>query len=458
MADILDGTIVWSPESPSGTPGAAPFSALSLTLKRSASRGNDHAPVSTDKIYRVPHYEEAAVGRAFGPFNLEQILRFCHNLGCHIATHGKVCLHTPASKPNDRTNAAVLVGAYLVLCRKWSPEQAAEALGIADAQRKFVCSFAACAQEPEPARTMSVADCWAGLALARDHGWIDLDCIGNEVLLDRACSKYRLLSDWSDAAWLIPGSLMVCADPVTTAIDPNPRTFKSVFPLAMDPFAFSKVSPRSDVSTTSGTRSDQPSVASSLDTLGGVDLESQDPGLAFALDICNDHEGVVAPDHQIGPIDWVSVLHESNVGIVLRTNSMIERGMAERSYDASQLPGHGIEHLDVTLEDGSTPSPSDLRRALSFGRDVMAKGEQAVLVHCKGGFGRSVLMACCLIIDRLDVPGAALLGWVRIARPGAINTVRQELFLRRMQGRAALRKFASCGTHNSCGPGQCTVQ
>eukprot|EP00972_Heterocapsa_arctica_P115713 16449330-Heterocapsa_arctica.AAC.1 len=42
---------------------------------------------------------------------------------------------------------------------------------------------------------------------------------------------------------------------------------------------------------------------------------------------------------------------------------------------------------------------------------------KAVLVHCKGGFGRSVVFACCLLIWEHDIPGRQLLGWVRVVRP-----------------------------------------
>ena len=63
-------------------------------------------------------------------------------------------------------------------------------------------------------------------------------------------------------------------------------------------------------------------------------------------------------------------------------------------------------------------------------------------MHGKGGFGQSVMLACGLAVERLGVPGRALLGWVRVARPGAVTTREQELFLVGLEGRKAMRRAA----------------
>jgi len=59
-----------------------------------------------------------------------------------------------------------------------------------------------------------------------------------------------------------------------------------------------------------------------------------------------------------------------------------------------------------------------------------------------GGFGRSVVLAACLAIERVDISGAAALGLFRIMRPGAITTRRQEAFLKSFKGAADVRRFA----------------
>lgn len=73
---------------------------------------------------------------------------------------------------------------------------------------------------------------------------------------------------------------------------------------------------------------------------------------------------------------------------------------------------------------------------------MSGKSGGAILVHCKGGFGRSVVLAACLAIERVDISGAAALGLFRIMRPGAITTRRQEIFLTSFKGSADVRRFA----------------
>merc|ERR1712232_733320 len=55
----------------------------------------------------------------------------------------------------------------------------------------------------------------------------------------------------------------------------------------------------------------------------------------------------------------------------------------------------------------------------------------AVMVHCKAGMGRSITSLAVLAMA--FVPGlsaAAFFGWVRLARPGSVQTAAQERFLR----------------------------
>mmetsp|Transcript_44853 Transcript_44853/g.103635 ORF Transcript_44853/g.103635 Transcript_44853/m.103635 type:complete len:95 (-) Transcript_44853:32-316(-) len=72
--------------------------------------------------------------------------------------------------------------------------------------------------------------------------------------------------------------------------------------------------------------------------------------------------------------------------------------------------------------------------------------DRTIFVHSRSRFGRSVVLACCLAIHRLDVPGSVLLGWVRIARPGAISTRSQELFLHKLSGSEDVARYAGLST------------
>lgn len=494
MTEIIRSSLAWAPESAGELPDSHPVAggqrlhALRLCL--------GPGQTSIAELYRVPHYSKQAIGRAFGPLAVDTVLRFCHNLDVLLKA-GKVCLFTSAGDDDERTNCAVLVGAYLLLRLEWTIEQVARVLS-AEADKKFVFSFAP-VHQPAPQRNLSVTHCWEGLALARDRKWIDTACIPSEPAVDIACRRVQRILDTCDAAWLIPGRVLVCADPVTTALDPNPQTFATVFPVDSAPCpevseeqhtgkswsTSSTVTPNTNNSPRSTSDADdEAEVASPLydaaveqeirssnsscsfrradpSPLGTQNEEHcfQRPRVHFVTDGGWSTEGAdVDTAPRWPPKDWTSMLKDHNISMVVRTNMQQERGMVAPSYDRKRLNQHGIEHMDITLIDGGCPTKQDVCRMVNGCESVMDGFDNAaVLVHCKGGFGRSVIMACVLIIHQFDIPGSALLGWVRMARPGAINTLRQEKFLLSMRGRADIRRYM--GGEATCGLGQqCSLQ
>lgn len=440
MVEVINRRLLWLPESLGRLDVGHPFaaaervSALSLCLSKCSC-----SAMNSVSVYSVPHYTKASCGRAFGPFGLDQLLTFCHELGARLQL-GQVVVVTDPDSRNDRANAAVLLGAYLVLVQGRTARDVQSIFGGDDAGRKFVCSFAPL-KRPEPSRVLTVGDCWQGLQLARDAGWVNGS---SPEHLEEARHRHRILAHCYDAGWLIPQRLMVSADPVTTAHDPNPITFSTVFPQEAESGL-----KKSDLSFSSL------STQESLGDDSGLAVESD----SESGDRVVDADGVPQESPR-RPLDWISLLHESNVAMILRTNTMQEPGMVCRSYDGNTLSHYGIMHKDVTLEDGAVPSPEAVRELLAACGGLLeqpAASGRALLVHCKGGFGRSVLMASLLMVHAFDVPGSALLGWVRIARPGAINTHRQEKFLYSLGGRSDLMRYAH-GMHTHCGPLQCEVQ
>ncbi|CAK0845466.1 unnamed protein product [Prorocentrum cordatum] len=148
-----------------------------------------------------------------------------------------------------------------------------------------------------------------------------------------------------------------------------------------------------------------------------------------------------------GARPFVDFLREEGIKTVVRVNMSDEPGLAEigGSYDAGLLADVGIQHADVPVSDskhpsskGGVPPRATIKRFFTLTRHMTAKDGGAVLVHCKGGFGRSVFLACLLVIHKYNVSGRGLLGWARIARPGAITTPEQESVLRSLSGRADL--------------------
>jgi protein-tyrosine phosphatase len=152
--------------------------------------------------------------------------------------------------------------------------------------------------------------------------------------------------------------------------------------------------------------------------------------------------------------DFVTFCRMNEISTIVRTNSGQEEGLVEDggSYHPSQVYRNGIRHVDLFVNDtkGSLPSVEVIRQFLDLAHQMgllkenaegISDKSPALLVHCKSGFGRSVLLACCLIIFAYNVPGRAVLGWARLVRPGAITVREQELFLCDLNGREDLERI-----------------
>lgn len=111
---------------------------------------------------------------------------------------------------------------------------------------------------------------------------------------------------------------------------------------------------------------------------------------------------------------------------------------------------HGMEVRSFGIDDMSVPRPSeqaafhrlvaDLHDALTAGRNVTA--------HCRGGLGRSGLVAACVLIHGGASADAAI-ARVRRHRPGAIQTRAQLRYVRDFVD--AQRLGAACEASRACG-------
>jgi hypothetical protein len=496
--EILPGQLAWAPER---------FSPLDAMAGGKTTSMNSWMHVSALELcgelggkYQVFHYTKTCLGRAFGPLGIHQTLAFCANLRKALAkakAKGLGCeLRTMPGEEDAHTNTTVMIGAYLILGCGWSVHRVVEALGAAEAQRKFVCSWAR-ADKPEGFRLMDVADCWEGLELARKHGWLSEDLITDDVKLSIWSSTYRRMLTSYDACWLVPGSLLVSADPTTTAFDPNPATFSAVFPDLADghpcynakssksgnaggldsvmDFLVPGVTPPKDRSQAMLVAGSTSKASSRTNTPPAVNsparpYDDDNDDVCSTDTVCKDyiHGGGTAGEAAVlfrgsvtgelqttgKPEAFVSFLQDCKVSLVIRMNYANEPGM-RKEYDGPAMLAYGIQHADVSVDDhhGGLPERQSIEAAIETADDFMRKEGEAVLLHCKGGFGRSVVMACCLLIHRLNVPGAALLGWVRLCRPGAVTTPKQEQFLRMMRGREDLRRYLNGSARNMLSPG-----
>lgn len=220
----------------------------------------------------------------------------------------------------------------------------------------------------------------------------------------------------------------------------------------------------SPVAQTDTSRTEVKALASVPLTVHSIETAMSEDGSSVHTVCKVYHPNTDEPVHRHAS-DFVTYLQRNLVQAVVRTNDSSERGLSEfgGSYSPSDFTRFGIKHFDFFIEDkhGGLPRVSlvtdFLQTAQDLGMDshsaASRKGPQqqepgakaaseaanmrpAIAIHCKGGFGRSMLLACVLVVFLHDVPGRHVLAWARISRPGAFNTSQQEMFLCKLKGRA----------------------
>ncbi len=113
-----------------------------------------------------------------------------------------------------------------------------------------------------------------------------------------------------------------------------------------------------------------------------------------------------------------------------------------RSLNIVRLPEAareaGIEVLHLPIEDVNVPeSMSECQATVRAAAQALDEGK-TVVVHCRGGLGRSGLVAACCLVECGVEPGTAI-EEVRKARPGAVETPEQEQFVWDYAGELAAR-------------------
>ncbi|CAK0804551.1 unnamed protein product [Prorocentrum cordatum] len=428
------------------------------------------APEFRNGRYEVCHYHSSRLGGCLGLLAIDQTLWFGHELHARLKDGGAHV--TVEYEPEGRQNLAVLVGAYLVLGLGWSAGEVRGALPQ-EARLTFPCSWI----DPvdlasrHGAPRMTVQDCWEGVQMARDMGWLRSEMIEDGVVASLAASKFWKTSCEYDGAWLVPSAVFVMADPMTTIKDPNPATcaafcrerdddrvpeadsLDKLRMLSQDSPLSPQRPPSCPGEALVGEKVDGlPEVCLSA-AAGERDCPEFEDGLLSLASVHTVYKAYGSWAARVKGCDrwpdarpYVDFLLEEGIRTVLRLNSPDERGLAEigGSYDAGLFAEFGIQHADVPVSDskdtrrGGVPPAGAIRRFLSLTRHVGLQDGAAMVVHCKGGFGRSVFLACLRVIYRYDVPGCGLLGWARMARPGAITTPEQETVLRSLSGRGDL--------------------
>lgn len=107
---------------------------------------------------------------------------------------------------------------------------------------------------------------------------------------------------------------------------------------------------------------------------------------------------------------------------------------ALRVPELGEMAAESMEYFHLPIRDGGVPGPGFEQAWASAGaqlRKHLRTGEK-VLVHCKGGLGRTGTVAARLLVE-LGVDPEEAIRRVRDARPGAIDHPVQEDYLRRQK-------------------------
>jgi protein-tyrosine phosphatase len=121
--------------------------------------------------------------------------------------------------------------------------------------------------------------------------------------------------------------------------------------------------------------------------------------------------------------------------------------MEEHEYNDFEIPDlferdllEGIEVLRFAIEDMNVPKEAEPEEYGELIRDVVDRLREGknVIVHCRGGKGRTGTVAACVLVALGDHSADEAIEAVRAARKGTVQTDEQEEFVRRFE--ATLRE------------------
>lgn len=116
--------------------------------------------------------------------------------------------------------------------------------------------------------------------------------------------------------------------------------------------------------------------------------------------------------------------------------------MEEHEYGGYGIPElfehnriEGIEILRFAIEDMNIPREAEAEEyeALIQGIVGHLKEGENVVVHCRGGLGRTGTVAACVLVALGEHSADEAIGAVRAAREGTVQTREQEEFVRRFE-------------------------
>lgn len=426
------------------------------------------------------------------PPSLGQIITFLQLVDTAVLQFGQaLCLSSPAKL----AVCAVLAGAVMVLARGMSAGAAWKELlrtcpdNIADPCRawdRFPSPFAVKAQTTSS--SLRVIDCLAGLEFARDSGWI-----GDYRSFD--VPMWHMLRKRLDASWLIPGKMLAMANPWGSAQNPKfpgllehrafdtrPSSASHLDEAAIDEvqnaesrlqaarglqvrkidifpggYLDSRIGRGYSSSHMLSTPSSSPGVeVPPVSPLGSASDDAYSAKTKVYAKNTQDSTPLQAYGNQVTPPiqhertepngcaagieqsallsvrdadTFMTYLCRTNVVSVIRVNKDSECPKQSRHEDIFQQIG--ISMFKCPFEDGGVPSNRCLKQFFAACEESDVGG--CIAVHCVAGAGRTACMVGAYAVSCFEMQGPAFHGWSRICRPGSVQSLKQEAWIRALR-------------------------
>ena len=122
--------------------------------------------------------------------------------------------------------------------------------------------------------------------------------------------------------------------------------------------------------------------------------------------------------------------------------------MEDHEYHGYQIPElleqdrlGGVEILRFAIQDMGVPREAESERFETTIREIVQRLEQGqnVVVHCRGGLGRTGTVAACVLVALGKHSADEAIAVVREARKGTVQTREQEDFVRLFEGMVQTR-------------------
>jgi ADP-ribosyl-[dinitrogen reductase] hydrolase len=126
----------------------------------------------------------------------------------------------------------------------------------------------------------------------------------------------------------------------------------------------------------------------------------------------------------------ISLIRDWGADLVITLMESEELARLGLNRLGAAFAAHGLRQCHLPIRDFDVPGAETLAlwRALSPDVHTLLERDGRVLIHCRGGLGRSGTMAALVLIEH-GIPVDQAINQIRAARPGAIETPAQEAWL-----------------------------